>query len=95
MDQTKITRSGLNIIRGRVGSYFCAVQGERSAVDRVSMSDLSLKECALLPRPYGLDPEIRASGVAALGNSTTIPCARRLAPTKFKMANFRTQRDRG
>ena len=32
-------RSGLKIIRGRAVSYFCAVQGERSAVDRVSMSD--------------------------------------------------------
>ena len=51
MDQTKITRSGLNIIRGRVGSYFCAVQGERSGVGRVSMSDEPINEemCIVAP----------------------------------------------
>ncbi len=83
-------RSGLKIIRGRAGSYFCAVQGERSVVDRVSMSDEQRRNAQKWPRPYGLDPEISASGVAALGNRTTIPCARRLATT-----DFRTQRDRG
>jgi hypothetical protein len=37
--RTRITRSGLKIIPGRAGSYFCAAQGERSAIGRVSMSD--------------------------------------------------------
>ena len=42
------------------------------------------------PRPYGLPPEFGASGVAALGNTTRIPGARRLAITEF-----RRQRGRG
>ena len=84
-------RSGIKIIRGRAGSHYCTVQGERGVVDRASMSDKSInEEMCIVTRPYALGLEISASGVAALGNSTTIPCARRLAIT-----NFRTQCDRG
>ena len=88
--RTRITRSGLKIIPGRAGSYFCAVQGERSAIGRVSMSDEQRENAQKCRRSSGLGPEIGASGVAALGNSTTSPCAWRLAIT-----DFRTQRDHG
>ena len=84
-------RSGLKIIPGRAWSYFCAIQGERSAVDRESMSDEPITEemCIVAPA-LRVGPEISASGVAALGNSTTIPYAQRLAIT-----DFRTQRNHG
>jgi len=84
-------RSGLNNIHSRAGSYFFVVQGERSAVDPGAMSDEQrMWKYELWPRPFGLRPEIGANGVAALGNTTNIPCARRLVVT-----DFRVQRGRG
>jgi len=74
------TRSGLKNIRDRAGSHFFVVQGERNAVDPGSMSDEQrMWKYELWPRLFGLRPEIGANGVAALGNTSSIPCARRLA----------------
>ena len=48
-------------------------------VDRESMSDEPITEemCIVAPA-LRVGPEISASGVAALGNRTTTPCARAL-----------------
>jgi hypothetical protein len=58
------------------------------------MNDEQRKDTGKWTWPIGLHPEIGASGVAALENSTTIPRARCLALRKFKMADFRAQRAR-
>jgi hypothetical protein len=55
------------------------------------MNDEQRKDAGKWTPPIGLHPEIGASGVAALENRTTNACARRLAPRKFKMADFRAQ----
>ena len=64
-------RSGLNHIHGRAGSHFCVGQGERSVVDRVSMSDERRGESQKGPRLFGLRSKIGADCVAALENTTS------------------------
>jgi hypothetical protein len=46
-------RSDLNIIRGRAGSHFYAVQGESRVVDRVSMSGEQRGNANCDPGPSG------------------------------------------
>ncbi len=50
----RLIRSGLKIIRGRAGCYFCAVWAKRSVVDRMSMSDEQRRNAQKLPRPYAI-----------------------------------------
>jgi hypothetical protein len=78
-----ITRSGLKSIRGPAGIHVSAVQGGRSAVDRVSKSD-NQRRNAEKWAGSGLRPEIGVSRVTAPGNGTTIPGARRLANIDFR-----------
>jgi hypothetical protein len=56
----------------------------------VSTSDNQRRNAEKWPRPFGLRPQIGASGVALPGNGTTTPRAWRLATT-----DLRAQRDHG
>jgi len=73
-------RSGLKIIPGPAGSYFCAVQGERSAIDRVSMSDEQRENAqnGAGPARWVLKPVTarrRAQGLVVLFPSAATPLA--------------------
>ena len=77
------TRSGLKIIRGRADSYFRAVQGARSVVDRVSMSDEERRNARKQMSALWVAPKNRVCCVAALEHRTTMLCAPRLADALF------------